>query len=70
MGLCAVEVLIGNASLELRRPQENLGMSQSFVSDLISSKQSSHRVSCNLRNILPEPTVDHLSSTTIWVTVK
>lgn len=45
-------------------------MSQSFVSDLISGKQSPHRVSRNLKNILPVPTTDHLSSTTFWVSEK
>lgn len=67
IGLYAIEVLKGNPSPALLRPQENLGMSQSFISDLVSSKQSSHSVSCNLKNILPVPTTDHLSSTTLWV---
>lgn len=45
-------------------------MSQSFVSDLVSSKLSYLRVSCKLKNILSVPTTDHLNSTTLLVSEK
>lgn len=67
VGLYTIEVLKGDPSPALLRPQANLDMSQSFLSDLDSSKQSSQRVSCNLKNIFPVSTTDHLSSTTLGV---
>lgn len=67
VGLYTIEVPKGDPSPALLRPQANLDMSQSFLSDLDSSKRSSQRASCNLKNIFPVSTTDHLSSATLGV---